>query len=84
MKVRTINAADIPSAKPPVNKLREEIAAIVRGLEPGKAVAVTLENDETIKGMKSRFSRAGKSEGRNIRVFDSDGRVYIMLEAESE
>jgi hypothetical protein len=79
MKYRLIDAADAPSASKPVNKLRQAVTEMVLTLEEGKAAVITPEKDESVRGLKSTITRAGNREGRKVRVWDIDGKVYVRL-----
>ena len=79
MKVKMIDATEAPDAKPPLNKMRQEVAELVMSLEPGKVAVITPEKDQSLRGLKSSFTRAGNREGKKLKVYDHDGKLYVGL-----
>ncbi len=79
MKYRIIDASDAPGASKPVNKLRQAVTELVLSLEDGKAAVITPDREESIRGLKSTITRAGNREGKKVRVWDVDGKVYVRL-----
>lgn len=79
MRVKMIESAEAPRSGKPVNKGMTEVTELVLSLEPGKVAMITPEKDQNIRGLKSRFTRAGNREGRKVSVWDVDGRVYVEL-----
>lgn len=79
MRVKMIDATEAPGAKPSVNRMRDQVTDIVRNLEAGKVAQITPDKDQSLRGLKSSFTRAGAREGVKLRVWDAEGRVYAGL-----
>lgn len=79
MRYKLIDAAEAPTAKPSINRMRDQVTEIVRTLETQKVAMVTPDKDQSLRGLKSSFTRAGTREGIRLRVWDSEGKVYVGL-----
>ncbi|NEL70297.1 hypothetical protein G3V86_24650 [Escherichia coli] len=83
MRIKMIEAAEAPRSGKPANKGLTEVTELIMTLEAGKVAVITPEKDQSLRGLKSRLTRAGNREGRKVNVWEVEGRIYCEL-AETE
>ena len=79
MKFSLIDRSKAPEPKTKAGGTTSQFDKVVNSLVPGKAARIEPQGKETPRGIKVSISRAAKRNGKRVRSWDADGKVYAEL-----
>jgi len=78
-KVEYISDKEAPLPPKTLSKAAQETLRILVGLKDGYVAKVTPEEGQTLRGLKTSFSRIARGQGIKIQVWSIDGEPHIYV-----
>lgn len=79
MQYSIIDAKDAPAAPGKVSGAAAEAASIVSQLKKGNVAKITLDEHQTVRGMRVNLSKAASKAGVKLTTWEADGYLFVKL-----
>jgi hypothetical protein len=80
MKSKLIDSSKAPRpGKKPTTKAADQSRQVIESLVPGKVAQIELAEGENVRGVKVSLTRAARTLGTEVTLWDNDGVIYAEL-----
>lgn len=80
MEMELIQPSEAPIVKKATSRTGKQSEELVAALVPGMVGKVTLPRTISVRGAKVSLTRAARRLGKELKLWDADGIVYMQLE----
>lgn len=78
-KVEYIAEKDAPAPPKPLSKSSAQVLEILQGIKDGQVARVTPEENQSIRGLKSSFSRVATGQKLKIQTWNIEGEDVLYV-----
>ena len=79
IKVEYIKEADAPAQPKPVSRRATEILEVIHGLKDGQVAKVTLDEEQSVRGLKTSFGRVASGRGLKVKTWSVPGEQIVYV-----